>query len=72
MVLNTKPMLDYVNKGIEKVEQYGKGGSCCFMTCQVKTSPWTGPLGITLKVTGEICSLAGDAGVPVIGIPKIN
>ena len=24
-------------------------------------------MGIALKVTGEICSLAGDAGVPVIG-----
>ena len=34
---------------------------------KVQNHPWSKPLGIALKVTGEMCSLAGDAGVPVIG-----
>ena len=34
---------------------------------KVQNHPWSKPLGIALKVTGEMCSLAGDAGIPVIG-----
>ena len=33
----------------------------------MQNHPWSKPLGIALKVTGEMCSLAGEAGVPVIG-----
>ena len=33
----------------------------------MQSRPWSKPLGIALKVTGEVCNLAADAGVPVIG-----
>ena len=49
--MKVRPMLDYVKDAKAKVQNH----------------PWSKPLGIALKVTGEICSLAGDSGVPVIG-----
>jgi len=52
MAMKVRPMLDYVKDGLDKVQNH----------------PWSKPLGIALKVTGEMCSLAGDAGVPVIGL----
>jgi len=52
MAMKVRPMLDYVKDGLDKVHNH----------------PWSKPLGIALKVTGEICSLAGEAGVPVIGL----
>ena len=51
MAMKVRPMLDYVKDAKAKVQNH----------------PWSKPLGIALKVTGEICSLAGDSGVPVIG-----
>ena len=38
-----------------------------FSLSKVQSRPWSKPLGIALKVTGEVCSIAADAGVPVIG-----
>jgi len=52
MAMKVRPMLNYVKDGFDKVQSH----------------PWSKPMGIALKVTGEICSLAGDAGVPVIGL----
>ena len=34
---------------------------------KVQDHPWSKPLGLALKVTGELCSLAGESGVPIIG-----
>ena len=35
---------------------------------KIKSKNWAEPLGIGLQVTGEIFELAGEAGLPVIGL----
>ena len=42
----------YIGEGLEKI----------------KSKKWAEPLGIGLQVTGEIFELAGEAGLPVIGL----
>ena len=42
----------YIGEGLEKI----------------KSKNWAEPLGIGLQVTGEIFELAGEAGLPVIGL----
>merc|ERR1719228_457626 len=44
--------LPYVGEGLEKVQ----------------SKAWSQPLGLALAVTGDILSLAGEAGIPVIGL----
>ena len=41
-----------VNSGLEKI----------------KSKKWCEPLGLTLSVTGDILTLAGEAGLPVAGL----
>ena len=35
---------------------------------KIKSKNWAEPLGVGLQITGEIFELAGEAGVPVIGL----
>ena len=35
---------------------------------KIRSKDWSEPLGVGLKITGEIFELAGEAGVPVIGL----
>ena len=35
---------------------------------KIKSKKWAEPLGVGLQITGEIFELAGEAGVPVIGL----
>ena len=42
----------YIGEGLEKI----------------KSKNWAEPLGVGLQITGEIFELAGEAGVPVIGL----
>jgi len=44
--------LPYVSAGLEKV----------------RSKPWCQPLGLSLSVTGDILTLAGEAGLPVAGL----
>ena len=35
---------------------------------KIRSKEWSEPLGVGLKVTGEIFQMAGEAGAPVIGL----
>ena len=35
---------------------------------KVRSKPWCQPLGLSLSVTGDILTLAGEAGLPVAGL----
>ena len=35
---------------------------------KVQSKPWSQPVGLALAVTGDILSLAGEAGLPVVGL----
>ena len=35
---------------------------------KIRAKEWAEPLGVGLKVTGEIFQMAGEAGLPVIGL----
>ena len=35
---------------------------------KIRSKDWAEPLGVGLQVTGEIFQMAGEAGVPVIGL----
>ena len=35
---------------------------------KIRSKEWSEPLGVGLKVTGEIFQMAGEAGLPVIGL----